>query len=381
MSDSTSRRNFLQSGAATGAFLIVAPEAVRGSQANSQLSVGLIGCGGRGSYDASIVNADPRARITAMCDKFPDQFDRSETIVKTTSTKKFTDFEKLLAAPDIDAVFIATPPFEHPRMLEAAIQAKKNVYCEKPAGVDVPGVKRVLAAAKKADPSKTIAFGYQQRYGPEYLEAYKRIQAGEIGEVANARAYWIANDPFTRRPFSDPQIEKLRNWFCYKEYSGDIIVEQDCHNLDVLHWFLGGLPLSAVGRGNKKIRKDMDILDNLSVIYQWPNGYFVNFEANQLTPRGYNKIGEEFTGTKGTITTSRARMMHYKEPGKVETIPAKRDITMDAIENFLTRILSNQPENAVERSALSTCIAILGRQAIYTGRETTWKGDIGIAVG
>jgi myo-inositol 2-dehydrogenase / D-chiro-inositol 1-dehydrogenase len=83
--------------------------------------------------------------------------------------------------------------------------------------------------------------------------------------LAIARAFWIANDPFTRKPY-DPADAKLRNWFCYKEYSGDIIVEQDCHNVDVLHWFLGGLPLSAIGRGNKKVRKNMDILDNLSVI-------------------------------------------------------------------------------------------------------------------
>jgi myo-inositol 2-dehydrogenase / D-chiro-inositol 1-dehydrogenase len=375
------RRQFLSgAAAAAGAFTIVAPQSVRGSQANSQIAVGLIGCGNRGSYDASIANADPRAKVMALCDKFPDQFDKSETTIKSQNTRKYTEFEKLLAAPDIDAVFIVSPPFEHPRMLEAAIQSKKHIYCEKPIGVDVPGVKRAMAAAKKADPAKTIAVGFQQRYGPEYLEAYKRIQAGAIGDVVNARASWIANDPFTRKPYADKETEKLRNWFCYRELSGDIIVEQDCHNLDVLHWFLGGLPLSAIGRGNKKVRKDMDILDNMTVIYQWPNDFIVNFEANQLTPRGFNKIGEEFTGTKGSIATSRARMTHYQGPGKVEDMPTKRDITIDSIEAFLTRIVNNNPENAVERSALSTCIALLGRTAVYTGREATWKGDIGIAV-
>ena len=377
MESETTRRNFLTATAA-GAFTIVAPQTVRGSQANSQVAVGLIGCGGRGSFDGGIVNADPRAKVMALCDKFPDQFDRSETTIKSQNTRKYADFEKLLAAPDIDAVFIATPPFEHPRMLEAAIQAKKHIYCEKPIGVDVPGVRRAMAAGRKADKSKTIFVGFQQRYGPEYLEAYKRIQAGEIGELANARAFWISNDPFTRKPY-DPAVEKLRNWFCYKEYSGDIIVEQDCHNLDVLHWFLGGLPVSAVGRGNKKVRLDMDILDNLTVIYQWPNGMFVNFEANQLTPRGFSKVGEEFTGTRGTIATSRARMTHYKGPRESEDMPTRRDITIDAIEAFVTRIVENQPDNVVERSALSTCIALLGRTAIYSGREATWKGDIGIA--
>jgi predicted dehydrogenase len=381
MQSETTRRKFLTGAAvATSAFTIVAPQSVRGSQANSQIAAGLIGCGGRGSYDASIANADPRAKVMALCDKFPDQFDRSETTIKSQNTRKYTDFEKLLAAPDIDAVFIVTPPFEHPRMLEAAIQAKKHIYCEKPIGVDVPGVQRAMAAAKKADPTKTIAVGFQQRYGPEYLEAYKRLQDGAIGELANARGFWIANDPFTRKPNADPAVEKLRNWFCYHEYSGDIIVEQDCHNLDVLHWFLGGLPVAAVGRGNKRVRKGMDILDNLTVIYEWPNGMFVNFEANQLTPRGFSKVGEEFTGTKGSIATSRQRMTHYKGPGQVEDMPTKRDITIDAIEAFLGRIVEGKPENVVERSALSTCIALLGRTAIYTGRPATWAGDIGIKV-
>lgn len=380
MQSETTRRNFLTGVAgATSAFTIVAPQSVRGSQANSQVAVGLIGCGGRGSYDAGIVNADPRARVMALCDKFPDQFDKSETTIKSKNTRKYTEFEKLLAAPDIDAVFIATPPFEHPRMLAAAIEAKKHIYCEKPIGVDVDGVRMAMAAGRKADPSKTIAVGFQQRQGPEYLEAYRRIQSGAIGTLANARGFWIANDPFTRKPY-DPAVEKLRNWFCYHEYSGDIIVEQDCHNLDVLHWFLGGLPVSAVGRGNKRVRKDMDILDNLSVIYEWPNGMYVNFEANQLTPRGFSKVGEEFTGTKGSIATSRARMTHYKGPGQVEEMPTKRDITIDAIEAFVGRIVEGRPENVVERSALSTCIALLGRAAIYTGRTVTWGGDIGIPV-
>lgn len=382
MKNQTSRRNFLQGGAAAAAtaFTIVKPQSVRGSAANSQISVGLIGAGNRGSYDASIVHADPRARVTAICDRFPDQFDQAKKTIKVDDVKTYTDFEQLLASPDIDAVFIAPPPFEHPRMLEAAIQAKKHIYCEKPAGVDVPGCQRVIDASKKADKTKTISFGYQQRSGPEYLEAYKRIQNGDLGELCTARASWIANDPFTRRPYADPVVEKLRNWFCYKDYSGDIIVEQDCHNLDALHWFLGGLPLRAVGRGTAKVRKTFEILDNISVVYEWPNNMLVNFEANQLTPKGYSKIGEEYTGTKGTILVSRTRMTHYDGTAKPFDMPTKRDITMDHIEAFLARIVNDNPENVVERSALSTCIAILGRTAAYTGREATWKGDIGIAV-
>jgi predicted dehydrogenase len=178
-------------------------------------------------------------------------------------------------------------------MLEAAVQARKHIYCEKPMGVDVAGCQRVIAAGRKHDPKKMLSVGFQQRYGDVYLEAYKRLQAGEIGPIVTARAAWISQDPFQRRPYDDPKVEKVRNWFAYKDLSGDFIVEQDCHNFDVLHWFLGGLPVSAVGHGGTKVRTSMDLMDHLSLTFVWPNNLVVPFEANQITPPGYSKVGEE----------------------------------------------------------------------------------------
>ncbi len=368
-----SRRNLI----AGTTFAIMSPQTVRGFQANSKISVGLIGSGGRGSYDATIVNADPRARVTALCDLFDDRVETATQKIKANGPKVYKDFEKLLASPDIDAVVIATPPFEHPRMLEAAVQAGKHIYCEKPAGVDIEGVKRVIATARKADPKKNISFGFQQRYGPVYLEAYKRVQAGEIGTLSNARGFWIDRDPFKRVAYADPKVEKLRNWFAYRDLSGDFIVEQDCHNLDVLHWFLGARPIRAVGMGGRKVRTDMEILDHLTLSYEFPNDIHVNFEANQISPSGFRRVGEEFTGTKGLIETSRERMVHRKGPKDIETITSPRDITNDAIEAFLTRVLNGEVENVAERAAISTLFAILGRTAIYQNREATWKAEFG----
>jgi len=368
-----SRRNLL----AGTTFAIMSPQVVRGFQANSKVSVGLIGSGGRGSYDAAIVNADPRARVTALCDLYDDRLETATQKIKANGPKVYKDFEKLLASPDIDAVVIATPPFEHPRMLEAAVQAGKHIYCEKPAGVDIEGVKRVIATARKADPKKNISFGFQQRYGPVYLEAYKRIQAGQIGTLSNARGFWIDRDPFKRVPYADPKVEKLRNWFAYREYSGDFIVEQDCHNLDVLHWFLGARPIRAVGMGGRKVRTEMEILDHLTLSYEFPDGIHVNFEANQISPTGFRRVGEEFTGTKGLIETSRERMVHRKAAKDIETITSTRDITNDAVEAFLTRVISGEVENVAERAAISTLFAILGRTAIYQNREATWKAEFG----
>jgi myo-inositol 2-dehydrogenase/D-chiro-inositol 1-dehydrogenase len=375
-----SRRHlFEKTGAALAAtaFTIVRPEAVRGSQANSKITVGLIGVGGRGSYDATIFNTDPRAQVTALCDLFDDRIEIGIQKIKLEKPTVYKDFEKLLAAGDLDAVLIATPPFEHPRMLEAAIQARKHVYCEKPMGVNLEGAKRVMAAARKADPKKNVSVGFQQRYGPVYLEAYKRIQEGQIGELVNARAFWISGDPFKRAPYSDPKIEHLRNWFCYRDYSGDFIVEQDCHNFDVLHWFLDARPIRAVGMAGTKVRTSMEILDHLTLSFEFPNGIHVNYEANQISPPGFSRVGEEFTGTKGAIETSRARMVHHKGPKNEETITSKRDITNDAIEAFLTRIQNGEVENVAERSAISTLFAILGRTALYQKREAVWKDEFG----
>ena len=371
-----SRRDVIS--AATAAFTIVAPQTVRGSQANSRISVGLIGSGGRGAYDARIVHADPRARVTALCDLFDDRIERAaQTIGLKDKPAVYKDFTKLLAASDIDAVIIATPPFEHPRMLEAAIDAKKHVYCEKPMGVDVKGVEQVIKAARKADPRKCVSVGFQQRYGPVYLEAFKRMKQGDIGEVVNARGYWIGGDPFKAVDYGDAKTNKLRNWFSYRDYSGDFIVEQDCHNFDVLHWFLDARPTRAVGMAGRKVRTNMEILDHLTLSFEFPKGIHVNYEANQISPPGFSKVGEEFTGTKGVLETSRARMIHVKGPKDREEMLSKRDITYEAFEQFLDRIVNNNPENVAERSAISTLFAILGRTAIYNNREATWKGEFG----
>lgn len=371
------RRDLMGGGASlAAAFTIVRPEAVRGSQANSQISVGLIGSGGRGTYDAGIFQADSRSRVTALCDLFDDRIEIATQKLKLQKPAVYKDFEKLLAS-NVDAVVIATPPFEHPRMLEAAVEARKHIYCEKPMGVDFEGCQRVIAAGRKADSSKCLSVGFQQRYGPVYLEAFRRLREGDIGELVNARGFWIGGDPFKRVAYADPKVEKLRNWFCYRDYSGDFIVEQDCHNFDVLHWFLDARPVKAVGMAGRKVRTTMEILDHLSLSFEFPNGIHVNFEANQMSPSGFARVGEEFTGTKGVLATSRGRMVHTKGPNQVETIESKRDITIDGIEGFLERIQTGRVENVAERSAISTLFAILGRTALYNGREATWKGEFG----
>ena len=346
--------------------------------------MGLIGTGNRGSFDGSIVHADPRARITALCDLFDDQIERGMAMIKVEKPAVYKDFQKLLAAPDIDAVFIATPVFEHPRMLEAAVDARKHIYCEKPAGVDLAGCRRVIAAGKRHDPKKNLTFGFQQRYGPVYTEAYAALKAGAIGDITYANGYWLggglpsaAAAARAQRPTDpDPKLNRIRNWYSYKDLCGDFIVEQDCHNFDDLHWFLDALPIRVAGYGGRKLRTDRETFDHLSLTYEFPGGIHVTYQASQVTPPGIGRVGEEYAGSKGSITTSRKQSVIMQGRDK-KVIDAQRDITIDSIEAFLGRILSGQAENVAERSAQSTLFAILGRTAMYTGREATWKGEFG----
>jgi predicted dehydrogenase len=366
-------------GGVAGAFLIVRPDAVRGSQANSKISVGLIGSGNRGSYDASVVHSDPRARITALCDLFDDQIEKAKAKIKVENPAVYKDFEKLLAS-GVDAVFITAPVFEHPRMLEAAVAARKHIYCEKPAGADFEGCRRVIAAGRRQDPKKCLAFGFQQRYSPAYLAAYKALAAGEIGKLTSARGYWLGGTITPMRPRAvdpDPRINKLRNWYSSREYSGDFIVEQDCHNFDDLHWFIGAVPERATGYGGKSLHLEREVMDHLCLAFEFPGSLHVAYEASQNSPPGLGRVGEEYCGSLGGITTSRSKsvVMVGKDAPRVTSTP--RDITYDAIENFLGRILSGDVENVAERAARSTMIALLGRTAIYERREATWKGEFG----
>src|SRR3954447_8692123 len=172
--DENTRRDFVQNSAGTG-LLLLTPQIVRGTQANSALTVGLLGAGRRGTAISTFFAQNEFARVAAICDIYQDQIDAASK--KFSGARTFTNYRDLLAS-DVDAVYIATPPFLHPEHFEAAVAAKKHIFCEKPAGVDVAGCKRVLAAARKADKTKRISFDYQQRYGVDYNKAYDILKKG-----------------------------------------------------------------------------------------------------------------------------------------------------------------------------------------------------------
>jgi predicted dehydrogenase len=336
--------------------------------ANSALSIGLIGCGGRGLHDSGIAARNEFAKITAICDIYEDRL--AEGRKRFSGAKEYKNYKDLLAS-DVDAVMICTPAFLHPEMFEAAVQAKKHIFMEKPAGVDAKGCRRVIEAAKKADKSKRITVDYQQRYGKDYRKAYEILKSGELGAVKMIRAAWLGGPPPTRT--GHPQSEeKIRNWYFYRETSGDIIVEQDCHNLDVVNWFMGGHPTRATGYGSRAMRTIGDVLDNLSLSYQYDNGVVFSYSAHQFGRQTYQDISETFICEKGYINTSRRGYTVVRNGGPAETVETKYDITQDAVNEFIDGCRNNKIENAAFHAAESTMIAILGREAIYSRRELTW---------
>jgi myo-inositol 2-dehydrogenase / D-chiro-inositol 1-dehydrogenase len=372
MTDNT-RRKFVTGSAAGAGLLILRPETVRGSQANSALTVGLIGAGRRGVAISGIFARNEFARIAALCDIYKDQLDAASA--KFSGAKLFTNYKELLAS-DVDAVYIATPPALHPEHFEAAVAAKKHIFCEKPAGVDVAGCKRVLAAARKADKSKRISFDYQQRYGVDYNAAYNRVKNGEIGKIAMIRAAWIGG-PLPVRNGHPANEEEMRNWLYYPKLSGDIIVEQNCHNLDVVNWFTGTHPVKASGYGNRALRKSPgSILDSLGVTFEFADGTIFSYSAGQFEARMYQDISETFIGEKGTIRTSRQGYQFFdkpnREPQMIQSPSSKADITKDAVDAFIDGARSGKIENAAFWAVESTLTAVMAREAIYSGKPMTW---------
>lgn len=356
--------------------LIAKPQTVFGSQANSAVALGILGAGGRGRFVGGILAKDPRVRVAAICDVFSDRIDLAKTQVPgADKAQVYRGHAEMFAAASIDAVLIATPVFLHPEHFEAAVDAHKHIYCEKPAGADVAGVKRLMRAAERADKSRNIAFGFQQRYSPEYRAAEKILSSGQLGELLLMRSNWILGGaqltPF-RSPYP-PEQQKLRHWGAWKEYSGDFIVEQDCHGLDILNWFANAHPLKASGNGGRKKRAYGDNSDHLNVTYEYPGGLKGFLAATQLAVKRYWDVNEQFFGTEGVLEVERTYYKWYRGQNDVEVVKSQREITIDAVESFLDKIVAGKPENTAARAAESTLTSILGRMAVETGRDVTWE--------
>jgi len=398
------RREFIGT-AATASVILLQPELVRGSAANSAVRVGIIGCGGRGSAVATSIASNTTARVTALADMFEDQlqagknrFDKlaqSKGYAGVDAAQMFRGpkaYQQLLASNEVDAVIVSSPAYFHPEHLEAAVAAGKHVYLEKPVAVDVRGCKRVIRAGEKANGRLSLNVGFQIRKAPPFVELVRRIHAGALGKIVCAQAYYYTGAlQRPEWPNASPAERRLRNWAYDRVLSGDILVEQGIHVVDICNWVLQSHPLKAVATGGRKARTDHgDAWDHYNVTLFYPDDVHVSFNSTQFI-KGWWDVCERFFGTKGTSESHYSGGVRIQgeepwdafpeqaaqQPGQFSATGsfgnALKDADSEKHKAFVESITSGQFQNEAAIGAETALTAILARTAAYTGKEVTWE--------
>lgn len=386
-----SRRTFVQASAAVAAAGLAMPNPLRAAPRNTDtIRVGVIGCGGRGTGAAiDCLRADDNTVLVAMGDLFPDRLTRSREglarraaeqpefaaryqVTDDTSWHGFDAYQRVLAA-DIDLVILATPPGFRPAHLAAAVAAGKHIFTEKPVAVDPVGVRSVIASAELArTQGLALVAGTQRRHDPAYLATIQRIHDGQIGQVLSGQVYWNQGGLWhaaRQEGWSDTEWQ-IRNWLYFSWLSGDHVVEQHIHNLDVANWVMGSHPVRAVGVGGRQWRTGTEyghVYDHFAVDFEYPSGARVLSMCRQIDGAA-NHVGERFAGTRGT---SDART-------KIEGVnpftyggPTPNPYVQEHVD-LLASIRAGAPLNEGRQVAESTLTAIMAREAAYTGQAITW---------
>jgi predicted dehydrogenase len=378
-----------------GAVVTGAPDAARARAARvgSELRIGVIGCGGRGTgAAANALEASPDSRITAVGDLFDERiasclghltsFGGRAEVAQSNRFVGFQAFEGVLRAP-CDVVILATPPGFRPQHFAAAVDAGKHVFLEKPVAVDGTGIRAVLAAAARADERRlAVVAGTQRRHETSYREAMERIRGGAIGDIIAARVFWNMGSLWHRQP--DParsDVEnQIRNWLYHTWLSGDHIVEQHVHNIDVANWALDANPVRCVAVGGRQVRTDPasygHIFDHFAVDFEYP-------PARDGAPRFVLSMARQQDGTAGRVeeVLRGTRGMARLAPGFVQITgesswafagPDNNPYVQEHVD-LHAAIRSGTPLNEAHQVAHSTLAAIMGRTAAYTGAEVSWE--------
>ena len=376
------RRGFLTT---LGAGILIAkPETVFGSQANSSVEVGLVGCGGRGNWISPFFPEYTGARIVALADVQRENLASTVAALKVDASRAYKgpDAYKQLLESRLDAVVIETPTFFHPEIAQFAVDAGKHVFMAKPVAVDVPGCRTVLAAGRNAMRKKlTYWVDFQTRAREVYQEVARRVHRGDVGKPAYAQVFYFAGRPWKDkgRPGMDPGQRKMINWFGDRVLSGDIIVEQNIHVIDVANWLLGAHPVKAHGTGGRTDWSGTpndygDAWDHFVVTYWYPGSVHASFSSHQLNG-SLADLCVRVYGIQGCADT------HYnglvRITGRHAWTGTEKDDTFKggAIENvkmFVAAIRDDKPIYNFETSVESNLTAILGRTAAYRGGEVTW---------
>ena len=366
--DQLTRRGLMRSAA------IVPFSAVAATKANSAVTIGIIGFGGRGSSHGRHLAGLPQAKLVSIAEVSEASVERGREKVSLDGVTIHKDLREVLAS-DVDAVIIATPVYMHPEHFEAAIKAGKHIYIEKPAAADIAGAKKVMRLADAAPRELNITFGYQQRHGDVYLAAKRLIDSGEIGPINLVHSHFLksgmtGNEPVLPAPRNE--AEKLAQWKLWRSTYGEIITETFCHNIDAMNWFVGAPPLKAIGTGGRSVMKAGDLLDHLNVTFDYPGNVQGNLVGSYLSPSFYREVYERYFCQDGVVETARGYWKHFRGRDDVVEERSPHDITVDALEEFLGRVRDNKPANTGVRGAESTLTALLGQMAIDARTEVTW---------
>ena len=409
------RREFLSTTAAVG-LTIIKPQLVRGTAANSSVRMGLLGCGGRGTAVATALSQHPNARYVALADLFSDQLEKEKRYFDGIAARKGyaaidpklmfkgpKAFEAIAECDQIDAVHIATPDIFHPEHLAAVVAAGKHCYCEKPTGVDVRSAKRIEELGRKAEGRLSLDIGFQIRYAPPYVEMVKRIHSGAIGKIAQASTYYHATALTypPRRPDITPLELRIRNFYWDRVISGDIIVDQSLHVIDICNWVLKNHPIKAVGGGGRNIRDDWgNTWDHFDVIFTYPDNARVSLNHTQYGNALWD-VAERFLGSRGvaeshytgvvgiygdepwswdgggTPVSPSTNIYALRSKNTADQAAGKFHGALDEADPektkaFVESILSGKFHNQAAQGVESTLSAILGRTAAYLEREVTW---------
>jgi predicted dehydrogenase len=406
-SDKIARRKFIGVTAATAGAMLIKPALVRGTTANSAIRVGLLGCGGRGTEDATNLVDTGGVRVVALGDLFHDQLDAARAnFDKIQQAKGYSaiDASQLFAGPnayqqiaqskELDAIVIATPPYYHPQHLEAVVAAGKHVYLEKPVAVDVPGALKVIEIAKRAEGKLSLDVGFQIRDCPPFVEMVRRIHDGALGKIVCGEAHYLTG--YIERPTwpnASPAEHRLRNWVYDRVLSGDVIVEQNIHVIDICNWILKAHPLKAFANGGRQGRpaNDGDAFGNYHVLFHYPDDVEVTFSSTQFA-KGWWDVTERFFGTNGTSQSPYTGPLGIwgDEPWQAAGSPAKDkpenqafSVTGSFTSNlefadpqkkkaFVESISSGNFHNQAAKGVESALSCMMARSAAYQGREVTW---------
>jgi len=383
-----SRRQFMQRSSVAVAGLSGGLSLARSAHAGADetIRVALIGCGGRGTGAAGqALSTKGPVQLVAVADAFRDRLNgclnnlqkRHGDRIDVPEERKFVGFDAYKQAIDagIDLVILATPPGFRPMHFEAAVEAGKHVFMEKPVAVDGAGVKQVLAAAQVAKKKNlAVGVGLQRHHQRSYIETIQRLQDGEIGDILLTRVYWNGGGVWVRprQPNQTEMEYQMRNWYYFNWLCGDHITEQHIHNLDVSNWLKGTHPVEANGMGGREVRTGKDhgeIFDHHCVEFTYPDGTKMMSQCRHIR-NCWNSVSEHARGTKGASQISSGRI-EGKTPWRFRgDNPNPYQVEHD---DLFAAIRSGTPYSEAEYGAYSTMTSVLGRLATYSGKVVKWE--------